>query len=467
MSDIEKEFYNVFERIDTSFQSKNISKMKVTLKGAANNTNNLIDALLRKSLVKQNPYDYNDDNSNSFNLPDEKVFTESDRPMVIYERLKASITALEYLSSNIPDSLEYFDDLFLENSRKVLAYFAFNNLVSSNNINTRTIKDLTDKIINGNDEIFKRVVQDIIKLLADNYQTIQSFLEDVTKYKKEVYKTVIRFEIFPNLTKDFSEKLFLDSPEIYMTKLEDYIKNNRSDLVFNRMWMPEAIRECYNLTDNDALEKIASTFLSDSDKEKLETSSNSPRERLIKIITNLSTSKHSLNEIYSNLDFNLKLIRNRKKNLSEKIHEFLSKLLNMANQDDFFHIEYINPQTKTIQKDTINISDFISSIKKKILLFSEITKPTSNVAAKIKRGTEDALYNFLDETYLSLLLLKERIIGVDLELRLNIPKSIRPKFKDSKNNIEDLNALIIKVGEQRRRFILDQDLFLKGKDKKK
>ena len=93
MSDIEKEFYNVFERIDTSFQSKNISKMKVTLKGAANNTNNLIDALLRKSLVKQNPYDYNDDNSNSFNLPDEKVFTESDRPMVIYERLKASITA--------------------------------------------------------------------------------------------------------------------------------------------------------------------------------------------------------------------------------------------------------------------------------------------------------------------------------------------------------------------------------------
>ena len=86
----------------------------------------------------------------------------------------------------------------------MLAYFAFNNLVSSNNINTRTIKDLTDKIINGNDEIFKRVVQDIIKLLADNYQTIQSFLEDVTKYKQEVYKTVIRFEIFPNLTKDFS-----------------------------------------------------------------------------------------------------------------------------------------------------------------------------------------------------------------------------------------------------------------------
>ncbi|HOV15203.1 MAG TPA: hypothetical protein PK771_13020, partial [Spirochaetota bacterium] len=182
MSDMQKEFNNVFERIDANFQSKNISKIKVTLKGAANNINNLIDTLLRKSLIKHNPYDYGDDNSNTFVLPDEKNFNEPDKAIVIFERLKATISALEFLASNIPDTLEYFGDDFLENSRKVLSYFAFNNYVSANNINTRTLKELTDRVTNGNDEIFKRVVQDNLKLLADNYQTIQYFLEEVTKY---------------------------------------------------------------------------------------------------------------------------------------------------------------------------------------------------------------------------------------------------------------------------------------------
>ncbi|HPO48873.1 MAG TPA: hypothetical protein PLO89_00975 [Spirochaetota bacterium] len=72
MSDIRKDFNNAFERIDTVFQSKSISKIKVTFKGAANNINNLLDILLRKSLIKQDMYDYGDDRSNEFYLPDEK-----------------------------------------------------------------------------------------------------------------------------------------------------------------------------------------------------------------------------------------------------------------------------------------------------------------------------------------------------------------------------------------------------------
>ncbi|HOV15194.1 MAG TPA: hypothetical protein PK771_12975 [Spirochaetota bacterium] len=259
-----------------------------------------------------------------------------------------------------------------------------------------------------------------------------------------------------------------DSPEIYMKKLEDFMKVNCPDIVFNKMWIPEAIKECYNINDNDALEKIMSTFLSESEKQRIESNTNSPREKLIKLICSLANTSHALDEIYSNFDYNLKLITNRDKSFVEKLQDVLRKLFNITNQEEFFHIEYINPQTKVIQKDIINIHEFMTGIKKKIILFSEINKPTSSVALKIKRGTEDALFNFLEETYLGLVLMKERFLGVDTELRLNTPKAVRSKFRELKTSIDELSSIITKVGEQRRRFIVDQEHFFKNsKDAKK
>ncbi|HPO48872.1 MAG TPA: hypothetical protein PLO89_00970 [Spirochaetota bacterium] len=391
-----------------------------------------------------------------------KNFNENQKGAAICERLKAVVTALEYQASSIPDSLEYFDDKYLENSRKVLSYFAFNNYVSANNINTRTLKELTDKIVNGNDEVFKRVVQDNLKLLSDNFQSIQFFLEEITKFKKENYKFLIRFDIFPNLSKEFTEKLFRDNPEVYMKKLEEFIKTNSPDIEFNRMWAPEAIKDCYNLNDSDALEKLISSFLSDSEKQKLESAANSPREKLMKLIGNLASSKSVLDEIYSNFDHNFKLIRGREKSFSEKLQDVLRKIFNIANQDDFFQIEYINPANKKIQKDIIKIDEFMSSVKKKILLFSEISKPLSSVSGKIKKGTEEALFNFLEETYLSLLLMKERFMGLDTELRLNAPKNIRSKLREIKPSLDNLNKIVTGVGEHRRKFIVEQEHFFKN-----
>jgi ERCC4-related helicase len=178
MSDMVTQFFHKLQEIDEFYQSRKLPKFRITLKGAANNISNLLDILIRKSLVKLDAYNYDGDEKDkvneSFSLPDEKAFMENEKSRVIYDRLKATVNALELQAGSMPETLDEFTEEYLENCRKIVEYFAFHNYSSANNMNTRTLKELTDKVVGGNDEIFRKVMQDNIKLLSDTYRSIQS-----------------------------------------------------------------------------------------------------------------------------------------------------------------------------------------------------------------------------------------------------------------------------------------------------
>jgi len=462
MADVESQFFNVLQEADEEFQAKKFPKLKITLRGASTNISNLIDILIRKSLVKQDAYNYEEE-KDAFSLPEEKAFLEGERGRIMFDRLKATSNALEFMANSMPENLDGFTEEYINNLVKIISYFAFNNFSGANNINTRTLKELVDKIIGGNDEIFKKVMQDNLKLLVDTYNSLQNFLEDITKFKKEEYKTLIRFEVFPHLPPNINEKLFDENQMEYTNRLEEWMKVNNSDIVFNKLWIGEAIKDCYATDDQAAFEKLVSYYKLDPESHRGEGKAASPREKLIKIILNLANTKKNIEDIYYDFDHNLKLVKNREKSFLEKLQDMLMKIMNISNQEDFFHVEYINPATKTVQKDIININDFILAIKKKILLFTELTKSTSTVYAKIHRGTEDALYKFLEDSYIELLLMKERIIGLDAEIRLITNKAIKKRFRNLVNPVKDFDGALSKIGEQRRRFIIEQENFSKQK----
>ncbi|HOJ65014.1 MAG TPA: hypothetical protein PLE45_11410 [Spirochaetota bacterium] len=463
MSEILKEFEAVFEQIEEGYNTKKISKFRYTLKGAANNINNLMEILIRKSLIKEEKYDYlSDEEKERFFLPEEKNFLEVEKPKVLYERLSALVRSINYLADNMPDDIDDFTDEYLENNRKILDYFSFHNYNSPNTgINTRALKELTDRIMNGTDEILKKIVYDNLKLLADSFHSIQLTIEDITKYKKEKYKFKFRYYVFPYLPAELNDKLFQENNQLYLKKIEEFMNSNVFEVSYNRFWINETIKECYFVNEIDVLERVKKNFLTETEKKKTESLVHSPREKLLKLIMSLANTKNVLEELYHGLEYNITLLKNREKSFIEKLQDILRKIFNMASEDDFFHIEYINPTNKAIQKDIININEFLSSIKKKLSLFNEISRPTSSIYQKINRGTEEALYKFMDDTYFSLILMKERIIGIDSELKINIPKKIRLKMRDLSSLLETLNSILTNVGEQRRKFVMEQEAFLK------
>jgi hypothetical protein len=462
-----QDFEAAFARIEAKFRVKKLPKLKTLIRGAINNISNLTNLLVRKSLLKENFYSYSDDDANSrgINLPEEKAFMDNERPRVIYDRLKAQMNALDYQANLLNEEMDSITEKYLDDMNKVLSYFAFHNLnLSTVGINTRTIKELTDRIITGNDQILKRVVLDNLKLLQDNFNKIKKNIDELMVFKKEKYKALIRFKVFPNLPKEFNEKLFQENPSQYLQKLEKFIALNNADIGFNKNWIAEAINACYKIKEEDSLKKITTMFLDDLNKEDNPTHSiYTPREKLLAIIKIISNSVNILEKLYVFTEQNIKLQSNRKKGFFEQIIDSFRKAMTSASQDDFFQLEYIHPINKSIQNDVININEFMLSIKKKILLFSNLTKEDSKVADKIKRGTEEALFKFIDETYFDMLLTKERILGINGEIRLRINKKLRQNLKDIGEPIEKFEEILKNISELRRKYVLDQEKYMTKK----
>ena len=456
---MQTEFNEIFSKIDIQYEAKKLPKLKTLLRGAANNISNLTNILLRKSLLKENLYNYSDEYSHEFYLPDEKDFHDKERPSVMFDRLKALMNALEYLANNMPANMDGIIDEYVRNTQKALSYIPFNNLNAAGaGINTKAIREMTNKLISGKDQILRRVIIDNLKLLEDNYTRMKSIVDDLVKYNKEKYKVKIRFKAFPFLKDEFTAKLLEDNPTDYLTKLARYMSGNIPDIPFNKQWIFEAIKSCYTMDAKSAYEKFSSEFVSsDRSNETSHAYIKSPRERLIDIIEYTAKSSSLLEKLYFILTQNLKFLQGRKKNFFEKFVDVFMKAVNPTSTDDFFHIEYVNPSDKTIQSDIVNVQEFMIAVKKKITIFNELTKHDSSVYKKIRMGKEEALYKFFENTYYDLILTKERIIGINGEIRLRVPKRNRVNLKEISEYIESLDEVLKKSGEMRRKYVIEQE----------
>jgi hypothetical protein len=74
---------------------------------------------------------------------------------------------------------------------------------------------------------------------------------------------LIRFEVFPRIPGELTQKVFDDNQALYLKKLEEYMKLNTSDIIFNKLWIGEAINDCFANTNDKALEKITNLFQTD------------------------------------------------------------------------------------------------------------------------------------------------------------------------------------------------------------
>lgn len=453
-----KNFDALFLRIDTIFQAKKLPKLKTLFRGTINNVSNLVNLMVRKSLLKENLYNYADTDESKFFLPEEKTFMDNEKASVIYDRLKAFIDAIDFQAANLLDDFDSISKKYIDNCIKLLHYFAFNNYTSqSSGVNTRTLREMTDRIMASKDQILRRIVQDNLKLLSDNFNRSQNLLDEILKYKKDKYKALIKFHVFPFLPEVFTEKLLMENPTEYLKKLEKFIASNSPNISFNKGWMIEAIKLCYSTTEDSYLEYLKKEYLSNESKPKPKVNIHSPREKLLLMIREIAATADILEDSYFRLDQNIKFIHDRKRNFLEQFVEILKKALN-TQQDQYFHIEYIDPISKKIKNDSVNIHDFFLTIKKKIALFKEIMKPNSSVYNKINSGTEEALYKFMEDTYFDLLLTKERINGISGEIRLKVPRKDRTQLKEMIGVMEKFEDAMKKVGDKRRKYVIEQDV---------
>ena len=452
----------VFQQIEVEIDQKKVPKLKNLFRGSAMTLNNLKQILIRKSLIKEDKYRYESTDESKFFLPEEKNFTDLEAAIVLNERLEAFENSLNYIADNIPKNIRDFDEKTMNNMRSLLNYFAFHGPEATNvGVNTRVINGMIAKLADSKDTIAKQIAIDSSRLLKTNFTEIKTNLEDITRFQKEVYKYDFRTEIFGNLPKYFTKALLNNQSEEYLKQLQLYMKKINSVVPYNVYWIEETVRDCYETELGSLVNRVSKEFLTTQSQKKVEKKHSTPREKLFLIVQNMAFSRKNLESIYIKISLNLKYLSNRKKSFLEAFQDFIQKSFLNKKKGQIFEIEYIDPKTKLIKIENIDISQFLEDIKKRITLYNNLVKPTSNVYIKVKSATEKSLYDFMDKQHIQLCLIKERLVGLESELKHCFPKSVRDKFKSFNKEIKEFNSLIDTVTEQKHNYIKQEEQFKK------
>lgn len=445
MSEMYDEYLKVFAQIDKVFFNSKFPKLKNAMKNSITYINNISDLLIRKSLLKEDRYNYDEASPDNFYLPEEKVFPGEQKATELHKRLKYLTHALSYLSEHIPFSIEEVsEDNYLENCRKVLDYFSFHKMASASlGINSRTLKETFDKASRIEEENFKKLLSDNLKLLVESYTLINQYTGELTKIEKELYKTKVRFEILDGLAlPQFSSETFFSNKNKYINELSRYIIEKEIPIKINPFWLLEVVNEYYSIDEIEILKRITNTYLTPAEIKKYQVKI-SPREELTQVIFEIAAMSSLLNDLYHDFNYNYKILREDKKSLLNKLKKMLSAILRIEDTTQIINIQYVNPFSKQTETESVNLTAYGESLKKKVDKYIEIRTPNSSINNKIKNQEPlESMEKFANTLYYDLKLTNVKIAAIDSEMRMNTNSKKRSEMKNLMGTIQRLEIAI-------------------------
>jgi hypothetical protein len=159
----------------------------------------LYNLLLRKSLIQEDPYKY-EQKISEVTVPPQGPFMESERSEQMSQRLSMLETQIDFLVNYYQFSVDFLN---LERIKPVIGittYIRWDGISeSSTSLNTRVLTEMILKVRSGPDSISTGIINDSINQLEKTYKEILAILKQLADYHRENYKAELRRNILSKL----------------------------------------------------------------------------------------------------------------------------------------------------------------------------------------------------------------------------------------------------------------------------
>ena len=198
-----KEFEAQLEEIIPSFgeylADKELPRLKEQFRAMKSSFDAIHTLLLKKSLIKQDPYNY-EEHISDIDVPADDDFLESEQDTVLSVRLAKFSSRLDFLVNYYTFSLEGLDLIHLKKLAKFIRYINWRNLSeTSSQPTTRGMAITLTKIKNQHDQLSINIVTDAREQLNTISKKLNDILKKITIFQREQYKLAYRQKVIPAL----------------------------------------------------------------------------------------------------------------------------------------------------------------------------------------------------------------------------------------------------------------------------
>ncbi len=425
---------------------------------------NLYNILLRKSLIKEDPYQY-EKNIQEINPPPRGNFLESEKQEKLSQRLSDFHAQLDFLIHYYQFSLDF---ITLDRLRRIVSlvqYIDWQRLTEqSSNMTTGVLAEFLTKVRLGTDNISTGIINDSVTQLRKTVQQILSILKEISVYQREAYKFDIHKIIISQIPEVKTKAGGEETAEAVSADQEEMLKKIKMEFrqqMGNSPFYPELAREAATEYFSDGSKDLQASVLS-----KLDLSRDKPKKKkkgpeyksiLLEAVRVMALSGSYLMDAIRKLNDNRIMLETRKRGLLSRFKRWIKKMAQKASEAKIMEIEYLDNVTGTMKVEKINFTAMIESTQKKARLFSIISNRMSTAFQRLEAASENQIFEFLNKNLRELQIIHRRSEGLNTYFRSEVPKEEKGRIKGIKIELGTIKNIIIRTNKQKHEYIFQKE----------
>jgi len=409
---------------------------------------NIYNILIRKSLIQEDPYKY-DEKISEVTVPSAESFMDSEKQEQLSQRLASYHTQLEFLNNYYQFSLDFLNLKRVKSITGLIKYINWLSLTpAATQLMTRSLAELIAKIKLGSDNLSSQIIVDSVAQNERIVKLIIAQLDGIISFLREVYKLKIRKSVFSHAQLNPKDSI---ADSIKMIKKIFPVHIN------DEAFYPELIEEILKEENPDHTHQlkqdlIAKLAIKEQKVEKVD-KKKSFKAILLQGVRILASSGFQIEDAVSKLNENNGIYKTRKMSVGERFSKWLRKVVNGKEDTQTYEIQFVDIVTSSTKVEKIIFLDFIDEMQKKGKLFTALTNKASSTYCRLEAASDTKIFEFLNQTINQLQLILRRMTGLNEFFKTETPKDRRGKIRAINIEINAVKNSIIKSNKKKHEYV--------------
>lgn len=412
----------------------------------------LVKILLKKGIIIQDPYRYEEKIIEISPMPSEP-FPDSERLTEMSVRIANFQRKLEYLNNYFQFSVDFLDFARLKNLAGFFRFINWENL-SFNHPDSaqRAMAYFVSRAQTPDDPLSSGLVRDAVNQLEVLQKRILEAIKRITFYKREEYKSLLRNTIGEALQQ--AAKMFTTNAE----EAGKYIRKEFATHIRGQVFIPELVREILLEEDpvqGSALKRELLAKLTVKEEKK----SSIPRQQdlrpmLLEALRQMSNIGPVLESALKKLKNNAEVLEDKKLSWGEQLSSWIRSLLGGKRESPVYEVEIYDAQSAVVKPEQIEFDKFCEQIDQEIKTLANLASgKNSAFYVKLAAKPENEIVDFINTHFVDLSRITERINALDVYFKTEVPKARRNAIRGTKLEVMQIRSLLTAVNKTKLEYL--------------
>lgn len=442
----------LLEQKRTFLDNQALKKLRDTFQALQIYFENIFNILIRKGLIHEDPYKY-EEKITEVDAPSDEAFSEAEENEKVSTRLSQYHTRLEFLNNIYEYSVDFLNFNRLKRITKFLKYINWAQLTETSPSPTgRVLAIYFSKIRMGTDQLSANLLNDSVAQIDKLTKTAFAILADLSNFQKETYKLSLRRALMPRL--ELTNNLAEDKIEAALQKARQlFLSSMGKDVPFYPELVKEVFIEDYTPAGLAQRQEILQALKIPEEKKTKEKKEIFYRQTLLQGVRYLVSCNLQLDDALAKIQENHDLLENQNLTLSRRLRRWLLRLVGRDSQTKIYEIEYFDVATSATKSERVSFQEFLTETKRLAQLFSSLASRTSQAYYKFESLPDERIFNFLSQNLINLQIAYRRLNGLMEIFKTDFPKERLLKLRSIKLELNTIKNSILKANQKKHEYV--------------